>query len=573
MEFRRLASLHRRALSRSRRRRAAGGRSRRPLTGPKPGAYGQNDFGGFRNVLPPGENGLDNASTSAAVRGERHPPRAQRRPARRCTATCSTATRHCTTATSTSFFKDASFGVKPGDVESHLQPALRRDDRARPLRRAAHLRLRRAPAREFGHRLRDRRGPALLHRRLPPPRPRRAVVVRRRRPREPRARRRRSGTPRRTPRRTSSARSTRARRATSSSPTSCARTSRTTSRASTSTSPRRGSTREDARRVRGDRPARRGPADWKPTDIVATADVVGAIFGAGGGRELPSALVLEAMRGALRQDRPASRASGTTSATRTTPRRPRPCSGKRVPVRVAAASIRRGQRAARPGLGARPERAATRRADPPPGRPADAAGPALPELAFPTAMSNALLVSARRSASPGARSPSSARRSAYFAPQILMEQDVHAPGLDARGVAFPGTNLYVQLGRGRDYAWSATSAGQDITDTFARCRCCGRRHRTTSSAASACRSRSSSARTRGSRRAADSTPAGTETLTGRAHRLGIVTGARDDQGQAGASTRACAPPTGTRPTRGSASPTSTTRPGARRAQLPARGVA
>ena len=28
-------------------------------------------------------------------------------------------------------------------------------------------------------------------------------------------------------------------------------------------------------------------------------------------------------------------------------------------------------------------------------------------------------------------------------------------------------NLYVQLGRGRDYAWSATSAGQDIIDTFA----------------------------------------------------------------------------------------------------------
>ena len=50
---------------------------------------------------------------------------------------------------------------------------------------------------------------------------------------------------------------------------------------------------------------------------------------------------------------------------------------------------------------------------------------------------------------------------AYFAPQILMEQDMHAPGgpegpaIDARGVAFPGTNLYVQLGHGRDYAWSA----------------------------------------------------------------------------------------------------------------------
>ena len=54
-----------------------------------------------------------------------------------------------------------------------------------------------------------------------------------------------------------------------------------------------------------------------------------------------------------------------------------------------------------------------------------------------------------------------------------MEQDIHAPAtaagpaIDARGAAFLGTNLYVQLGRGRDYAWSATSAGQDIIDTFA----------------------------------------------------------------------------------------------------------
>ncbi len=39
--------------------------------------------------------------------------------------------------------------------------------------------------------------------------------------------------------------------------------------------------------------------------------------------------------------------------------------------------------------------------------------------------------------------------------------------MDARGAAFPGTNLYVQLGHGRDYAWSATSAGQDIVDTYA----------------------------------------------------------------------------------------------------------
>src|SRR5204863_46140 len=56
---------------------------------------------------------------------------------------------------------------------------------------------------------------------------------------------------------------------------------------------------------------------------------------------------------------------------------------------------------------------------------------------------------------------------AYFMPEILMEEDLHGPGFDARGATFPGVNLYVQLGHGDDYAWSATSAGQDIIDTFA----------------------------------------------------------------------------------------------------------
>src|SRR3954454_7323588 len=48
-----------------------------------------------------------------------------------------------------------------------------------------------------------------------------------------------------------------------------------------------------------------------------------------------------------------------------------------------------------------------------------------------------------------------------------MEEDRHGPDLDAPGATFVGVNLYVLLGRGQDYAWSATSAGQDIIDTFA----------------------------------------------------------------------------------------------------------
>jgi acyl-homoserine lactone acylase PvdQ len=92
------------------------------------------------------------------------------------------------------------------------------------------------------------------------------------------------------------------------------------------------------------------------------------------------------------------------------------------------------------------------------------AGPGL--LALPRTDSNALLVSARNSAT-GHPLAVMGPQVSYFTPEILMEEDIHGPGIDADGAAFPGTNLYVQLGHGRDYAWSATSAQQNIVDTFA----------------------------------------------------------------------------------------------------------
>src|SRR5262249_37138667 len=109
-----------------------------------------------------------------------------------------------------------------------------------------------------------------------------------------------------------------------------------------------------------------------------------------------------------------------------------------------------------------------------PSLPAIPGAPTLPALsglkgigdALPKAMSNALVVSAAESQT-GPPLAVFGPQVAYFQPQILMEQDVHAPGLDARGAAFPGVNVIVQLGHGRDYAWSATSAGQDNVDTFA----------------------------------------------------------------------------------------------------------
>jgi hypothetical protein len=87
-------------------------------------------------------------------------------------------------------------------------------------------------------------------------------------------------------------------------------------------------------------------------------------------------------------------------------------------------------------------------------------------VSLPKSNSNALLVSAAKSKS-GHPIAVFGPQVGYFSPQILMEQDIHAPTIDARGAAFAGVNLFVQLGHGRDYAWSATSAGQDIIDTFA----------------------------------------------------------------------------------------------------------
>ncbi|WP_431045190.1 penicillin acylase family protein [Streptomyces sp. P1-3] len=81
-------------------------------------------------------------------------------------------------------------------------------------------------------------------------------------------------------------------------------------------------------------------------------------------------------------------------------------------------------------------------------------------------MSNALLVSGAHTAS-GHPVAVFGPQTGYFAPQLLMLQELQGPGISARGASFAGVGMYVQLGRGQDYAWSATSASQDITDTYA----------------------------------------------------------------------------------------------------------
>jgi acyl-homoserine lactone acylase PvdQ len=84
----------------------------------------------------------------------------------------------------------------------------------------------------------------------------------------------------------------------------------------------------------------------------------------------------------------------------------------------------------------------------------------------PGGMSNALLVGAQHTRS-GHPVTVFGPQTGYFTPQLLTEEVLVGPNIKARGVSFAGTNLVVQLGRGVDYAWSATSASNDNVDTVA----------------------------------------------------------------------------------------------------------
>jgi acyl-homoserine lactone acylase PvdQ len=81
-------------------------------------------------------------------------------------------------------------------------------------------------------------------------------------------------------------------------------------------------------------------------------------------------------------------------------------------------------------------------------------------------MSNALVVSGQHTAS-GNPVAVFGPQTGYFAPQLLILQELQGPGISARGASFAGISFYVLLGRGQDYSWSATTSAQDIIDTYA----------------------------------------------------------------------------------------------------------
>ncbi|GAT82122.1 penicillin acylase [Streptomyces sp. F-3] len=205
---------------------------------------------------------------------------------------------------------------------------------------------------------------------------------------------------------------------------------------------------------------------FKITDLVALGSVIGALFGSGGGGEVDNALSLLAAQSkygleegtriweSFRQ-RNDPEAVLTVHDGKRYPYAGRPDDPRGAALPDAGSVVRE------PLIHQRTGSAATAAAK----RASDAAA----RNALSSArrgMSNALVVSGRHTAS-GHPIAVFGPQTGYFAPQLLMLQEIQGPGISARGAAFAGLSMYVALGRGQDYAWSATTSGQDIIDTYA----------------------------------------------------------------------------------------------------------
>jgi acyl-homoserine lactone acylase PvdQ len=221
-------------------------------------------------------------------------------------------------------------------------------------------------------------------------------------------------------------------------------------------------TRTDPALLDGDYAAAAGPpTDWTAGDVVYLAGLIGGIFGRGGGGEIANAALYDYLRHRLGD------AAGTRAFTefkeQNDPSAPTTVVDKRFRYEIT--------RHVNPALTAMPDdpRAALTGGptDTTPNCDLTAPNPtALAAIASlqdtPQHMSNALVVDAKETK---AHHPIAVfgPQVSYFSPQILSEEEISAPDYHAEGASFPGTGL-VELGRGVDYAWSATSAGSDLID-------------------------------------------------------------------------------------------------------------
>jgi acyl-homoserine lactone acylase PvdQ len=192
------------------------------------------------------------------------------------------------------------------------------------------------------------------------------------------------------------------------------------------------------------------PKPWKLTDSIALSTLIGGTFSVGGGGQVRNAAFLRQLLESY--DGPTARAIFDDM---------RFANDSEAPVSTDQ------EFPFNTNLGT-PDPAAIAMPDAPPAAapsfPAYIDGPFGPFTLFGKhAASNALLVDKAHSAD-GHPMAVFGPQVGYYSPEILMEIDLQGPHVHARGAAFPGISIYALLGRGTNYAWSATTAIGDHTD-------------------------------------------------------------------------------------------------------------
>jgi acyl-homoserine lactone acylase PvdQ len=190
---------------------------------------------------------------------------------------------------------------------------------------------------------------------------------------------------------------------------------------------------------------------WTRIDVYAINALAGQIFGEGGGNEPRSAMLLDGLRREL------GKAKGTQVWSdlkeQQDPEAPVTLDGRfdyeDAPSKTPGAVV----------------------IDDGSYKPVKEPGSAAPRVAPPHA-SNFVMVAGSRSTN-GHPLFVAGPQIGYFYPGLTLEMDIKGPGFQARGATTAGFPGNILIGRGPDFAWSLSSAGSDLIDTYVETLCGG----------------------------------------------------------------------------------------------------
>ena len=180
---------------------------------------------------------------------------------------------------------------------------------------------------------------------------------------------------------------------------------------------------------------------FTPNDVVASAALIAARFGTNGGQEVGNSMLLSALQKRF-GDADARRVFADL----------REANDPEAPVSVPGSFPQQIPSASAPGSVVLD----------------DGSFQGAP-LATPAFASNALLVGAKRSET-GHPLLVAGPQVGYFFPEFFAEMELSGGGFNVRGALFPGIPA-ILVGRGPDYAWSATSSQADNLDLFVETLC------------------------------------------------------------------------------------------------------